>query len=386
MKYVKKRYEIRGLGIERLLDGLQKAGIPLYDVRRVQAHCVRFSVPLDQCAQAEGFAADHGFSVAELPDSGSMRQLNQLKRRWLFLPLLTVAIAVLMLSLQFIWRIEVIDAGIYGGEVLQYLAEANIHPGVRKQAVDLHALTDGLQYRLPQIAWASAEIQGITLRVQIIPGVPTPDLSANIGGQPADVIAACDGIIEKLDVYAGTAKVKAGDTVRKGQVLIEGLERGRLGNEYRPVPARGRVLARTWVHAQAASDMLETRSTPTGNTSTQSVLRCPWYAYSAEDEPNYLTCDMETRRTPIGGAWVPLWVESKTYTEVALERFARPLEDLQAECGLAAMQKIFSLCNNKDEIIDKNIIFSMIEGETIFADAYAELLTEIGRAVPQTTD
>ncbi|MBQ7520015.1 MAG: hypothetical protein IJU12_06830, partial [Clostridia bacterium] len=85
-----------------------------------------------------------------------------------------------------------------------------------------------------------------------------------------------------------------------------------------------------------------------------------------------------------GGVWIPLWLERKTYTEVALERYRRPLTDLQAESGLAAMQKIYSLCDSKDEIIDKTINFSMIEGETVIADAYAELLTEIGRTVPQT--
>ena len=386
MKYMRKCFEIRGLGIERLLDGLQKADIPLYDVQRVQAHCVRFSVPVDQCGQMEAFSAEHGFAVAELPENGPMRRLNQLRRRWIILPLMGLAIAALALSLQFIWHVEVVDGGIYNGEVLQYLKEENIRPGIRKQAVDLRALSNGLQYRLPQIAWASAEIQGISLRVCIIPGVPAPDLSVNIGGQPADIIAACDGIVERLDVYAGAAAVKVGDMVKKGQILIKGQEKGLLGNETRFVPARGRVLARAWVHAQAASGIWEIRSTPTGHVSSQNVLRCPWFTYAAEEEPSYLTCDTETRSTPIGGAWIPLWLERKTYTEVALERFARPTQDLQAECGRAAMQKIFSLCNNKDEMIDKKIIFSMIERDTIIADAYAELLTDIGRAVPQTTD
>lgn len=383
MKYIRRRYEIAGLGIERLLDGLQKAGITLFDVRRVRPHAVRFSVGTDQSAQAEAYASEHGFSCKELPEAGLTRKLQQIKRRWIIFPLLGVAAAALAVSLRFIWQIQITGAGVHRGEVLQYLLDENIRPGILKRDVDLRALSDGLLYRLPRIAWANVEIQGISLKIQIVPGVPAPELSANIGGTPCDIAAACDGIVRQIDVYAGTAAVKVGDTVTKGQILIRGQERS--GSEaLRAVPARGRVLANVWLHAQAAVSATETRSTPTGRVSTQHVLCSPWYAYAMEEEPDYLTCDAESECSPIGGIWFPVWLERKTYTEVALERYMRPSEDLRKESGLAALQKIYSLCNNKDEIIDKTINFSMIERDTILADAYAELLTEIGRAVPQT--
>ena len=383
MKYIRKRYEIQGLGIERLLDGLQNAGITLYDVRRVRAHCVHFSIPFEQCEQAESFLSSHGFSCKELPETGWARRLGQIRKRWFLLPLAGMAAAALVFALQFIWQIEVSGAGVYRGEVLQFLKEENIHPGIQKREIDLRSLSDGLLYRLPQIAWATAEIRGITLQIRIVSGIPAPDLSANIGGQPCDIVAACDGIVERIDVYAGTAEVKPGETVKKGQVLIKGQEK--TGAEaWRGVPARGRVLAHTWLHAQAAVSAAETRSTPTGRISAKNTLCTPWFSYSDQPDPEYLTCDAEVRAMPIGGAWVPLWLERKTYTEVALERYIRPTADLQEESGLAALQKIYSLCGNKDEIIDKNIIFSMIEGEAVIADAYAELLTDIGRAVPQT--
>ena len=386
MIFIRKRYEIKGLGIERLLDGLKEIGVSLYDVQRVRAHCVRFSIPVDQCRQMEAYAEEHGFACQSLPDTGLLRRLRQIRKRWFLFLFMAMAAGALMLSLQFIWQIQVEGAGIYRGEVLQYLKEANIHPGVRKHAISLRTLSDDLQYRLPQIAWASAEIQGVSLSIRMVPGVPAPDLSANIGGRPSDIIAACDGVIQQMDVFAGTAMVKVGETVKKGQLLIAGKERNSLQETYQPVPARGQVTARVWLLAQAEVNAYETLSTPTGNTEIQYTFRCPWYNFSAQSGPQYLTADEEIERFPIGGAWVPLWLEKRTYTEVALERFQRPIPDLQAECGLAAMQKIFSLCNNKDEIIDKKINFSMIEGETIHADAYAELLTDIGRAVPQTLD
>ncbi len=384
MKYIRKRYEIRGLGVERLLEGLQKSGIVLYDVQRIRAHCVRFSVAAGQSDQAEAYASDHGFACKELPNTGLMRAVRQIKKRWILFPMVGLAAAALVFSLQFVWQIQIDGAGIYSGEVQQYLKEEHIRPGISKRKIDLRSISDGLLYRLPRIAWATAEIQGISLRISVIPGIPAPDLSASIGGRPCDIVAACDGIIQRIDVYAGTAAVKPGDTVKRGQVLIRGRERGAGDESDHAVPARGQALAHTWLHAQAAVSAAETLSIPTGRTAAQKCLRTPWHTYSMDVEPEYLTCDTEVSVLPIGGVWIPLWLERKTYTEVALERYRRPLTDLQAESGLAAMQKIYSLCDSKDEIIDKTINFSMIEGETVIADAYAELLTEIGRAVPQT--
>ena len=95
MKYIRRRYEIAGLGIERLLDSLQKAGITLFDVRRVRPHAVRFSVGADQSAQAEAYASEHGFSCKEMPEAGLTRKLQQIKRRWIIFPLRGVAAAAL---------------------------------------------------------------------------------------------------------------------------------------------------------------------------------------------------------------------------------------------------------------------------------------------------
>ena len=81
-------------------------------------------------------------------------------------------------------------------------------------------------------------------------------------------------------------------------------------------------------------------------------------------------------------AWLPIWVERQTIYEVALEENPRDEQALQHESGRLAMQKLLTFCGGSDEIIDKWLDYSMIEGGNIMAVATAEMQMEIGRFLP----
>ena len=383
MSGLRKRFAVDGLGIERLMDTLQKAGVTLYDVRRVKARRVEFSTDYAAGGAVEEISGTLGFSLAELPETGLLRALRRIKKRWLLLPVGCCALLGLMLLMQHIWEIEITGAGIYQGEAASYLREANIRPGIRKSAVDTQKLCDGLLYRLPQIAWVRAEIRGTRLCIDIVTGIPAPKV-ISADSAVGNIVAASDGIVERIDVFSGTARVKPGATVKKGDVLIEGKERSSYGDVYRPVTARGRVIARVWLHAEAAVSAVALQSTPTGSAARQFSLCSPWARVTRGEEPEYLAWDAEVRRIPLGGVWFPLWAEEKEYFEVALERVPRDMEEIRFESGLAAMQKIYSLCNNKEEIVDKALNFRMIEGDNILAAADAEVRADIGRFIPES--
>lgn len=375
-------YRVQGPGVERLLDELKANGVALYDVNRLQPRCVQFSCALSQSKAAEGIAARLGFVLKEQPPRGLLRRLRRLRTRALLGAGLLIAAVCLLIALQFVWRIEISGAGVYLGEVRALLREEGVTPGILRRAVDVQKLCDAIAYRLPRIAWARAQVRGVTLYLDITRGVPMPALES--GGAAGDVVAACDGVIDSIQVYSGTAAVKAGDTVRAGQVLIYGRERA-TDESAVPVPARGRVTGRVWRQAQAALSAVQTDSAPTGRNARQTVVAMPWLRLSDQPEPDFLSADIDISILPLGGAWLPVWLEKIVYQEVALTKTERDPAALQAEAGALAMQKLLFLCDINDEMIDKKLNFSMIEGETILATATAELLTDIGRFQPYSS-
>ena len=58
----------------------------------------------------------------------------------------------------------------------------------------------------------------------------------------------------------------------------------------------------------------------------------------------------------------------------------------RVEISRLAMQKLLSQVSRNDEIIDKWLDYSMIEGGIILATATAEILTELSEFSPQTPD
>ena len=384
MRWLRCDYSLKGLGAERLLDLLQRQGIQLLRVERRQDGSLLLSCPQKQAAQLEQTAAACGFSALLLPARGGMLYLRRLRKRFMLPICLFIAFLLLAAALQFIWQVEIDGAGIYAGEVRAYLLENGIHPGILKRSVDRNALCDGLLYRLPRIAWVRAEVRGVTLTVHVTRGTPSPALyAANAAG---DIVAEQDGVITRIDVYSGTAAVKQGTAVKAGDVLIRGAERTGDRGEPMAVPARGQAWARVWISASAAVPCTEIRSIPTGRSSIVRTFSLGPFRKALDEAPDYLASDAETRTISLAGAWLPLQYTETAYYEVAQETGMQDEAAVQAEAGALALRNLLVKCGGKHEMIDKSVVYSMINGDTILATATAEMLLQIGRYAPTIPD
>ena len=368
------RLRVSGLNAEKLLNAARKQGIVLKGVARERDRAVLVQCSARAAAAFRALAEDKGFEVSDETPLGLLAAGHWLRKRWALTLGAFLCLALMIYVLGFVWRVSVENAGPYLGEVRLFLEENGIRPGIRRSRVDLAELRDRLSWRLPTVKWVRTEWRGVTLRVIIEEGTPPPDMPADSVG---DMVAAQDGVVHWIAVYAGTPQVKAGDLVRTGQVLIKGEERGENG-ETHAVQARGEVMARVWLTAKARLPMREYQSIPTGNQTERRVIRTPFFAWSAEDEPNYLTADQSIETVEIGGAWFPIQLQKITYQEVYLAESERDPEEVKREGARAALQRLDQMAIH-DETVDKWMKFSMIERDTMEVEATAEVIRSIGR-------
>lgn len=383
MRPVCEHIRLQGLGVEKQLTALQKMGYTLCDVRRMDIRTIEFGYEKKHGDDIRAYLTQRGFTCTLLPPRGAAKHLSSFRT---FYPLTVFSLCMLLIlsiSMQFIWRVDINGAGAYIGEVRAFLQEENIRPGRSMESINLKSLSEKLTYRLPRVAWVRASFKGLTLAIDVTQGVPMPDIETNGGN--GNLIALQDGVIESIAVYAGTAAVKAGDTVQKGDILIYGHERG--SNEtLTPVRARGKVIARTYIEESAAISTASYQSCRTGNFKEQIYFHLPSFSFSFTPAPAYLTSEYESAITPLGGAWLPIYMEKRLVYEVYLEQNTPDMTVLQAEAARLAMQKLLLLCGENDEIIDKWLDYSMIEGGTILATATAEVWADIGLFSPETPD
>ena len=217
------RFRITGLNVEKLVNEARKRGLTLQRARREQNRALTVDVSPRNCRALQALAQEMGYETSPAEPLG----LLLLWKRILFRPGLWTGVligaALLIWSMGYVWQVKVENAGPYAGEIRVFLEENGIQPGVRRSAVDLQALREGLEWRLPKVKWVRAEWAGVTLRLRVEEGTPPPEMSDL---QAGNVVAAEDGLLKRLTVYAGTPEARPGDLVKEGQVLIRGEERG----------------------------------------------------------------------------------------------------------------------------------------------------------------
>lgn len=382
MKPVCEHIRLQGLGAEKQLTALQAMGYTLYDIRRADVRTVEFGYARKDGESIRAYLRHRGFICTVLPPRGTAKKLADFKRLYPLTVLSLVMLLLLSLSMQFIWRVEINGAGAYIGEVRAFLQEENIRAGQLMESVDLKFLAEKLTYRLPKVAWVRASFKGLTLSIDVTQGVPMPPIETEGGN--GSIVAARDGVIENIQVYAGTAAVKSGDTVKKGDVLIYGYERG--SNELLiPVRARGKAIARAYVKASASVSSASYQTYRTGNTASQLYFHLQGFSFTLSDAPSFLTSEYESAYVPLCGAWLPLLLERRTVHETYLEPVSSDESALKADVARLSLQNLALLLAKNDEIIDKWLDYSMIEGGIILATATAEVRTDVALFSPDET-
>ena len=375
---LKVRFRVSGLSVEKLLNEAQKQGIRFLGIQRESNRDITVHAFARDYDSLRQLAQEKGYQVGEAAPEGLLQGLTRLKRRMGLLVGAAIGIGLVIFALSFVWNIRIINAGPYEGEARAYLNELGVKPGTKRSQIDLGRLRDQLEWRLPQVKWIRTEWAGVSLRFVFEQGTPPPEIESE--GKPGDVVASEDGVINRINTFAGTPMVKAGDFVRAGQILIQGAEKG-ANDEKVPVKARGEITARVWVSAKVRMPLTEDTSVLTGKEEERRALRAPFFAWYSGDAPDYLTCDKSISIVPLGGAWIPIRLIREKYQEVMLQKEGRSLEEVKEEGKKAAVfalnQALFS-----EKTVDKWLDFDMIEEGKITVTATAEVLRSIGRYQP----
>lgn len=372
------RFVLTGLNLERFMNTMQKADIPLLSVRRKDhrtLECTCYSADLKRIRE---ISEEKGWRLQqEAPAQLSAFFLSLLRRPGVLIGTALAVAAVMVLS-QFIWRIDIHDAGAYRADIAAYLAQEGCRPGQPRSQIDAQALERKLTYRYPEIAWFHVYVYNVSLVVDVSMGVPMPELPSS---EPGDVVAQRGGIVDSIRVYAGTALVKEGDIVQKGQVLIRGVERA-ADEQLTPVHASGVIMARCWLSRTVQIPLYEIESEETGREITRTQISTPWLDWPQSLEaPEFLAYNTYVSTVPVVGSFFPVLRKTITQREVSMHYTPRDEQEVRTEAADAALQRLKSALYGY-EIIDKWVDYCMIEGDTLAATATAEWLMDIGGESP----
>ncbi len=319
---------LAGRGVERLLNLAVARGISFWDLQK-HKEVAHLSLSLASFKALRPLLRKAGCRLRILRKVGLPFIKYRLRRRWGLVVGALFFIATLYLATSMVWYVRVSGTRhLEKAEVLALVEEMGVRPGVWKWKVKLPELEEELPRRHGSIAWAGLRFRGSLLEIEIVehlPGIISDD-------RPADLVASKDGLIERIVVVDGKAAVKVGDTVSRGDLLIEGvvdlekgnLDPGELQIRTEEVRARGRVEARVWYEAREPLRCRLFSTVLTGASQSSCYLRCKerqWLLWGPAKSP-YSFAREEVRT--ICWRWrnltFPVEVIKATYLEQRVEQ------------------------------------------------------------------
>ncbi len=296
-----------GKDIEATLMKLSRNGIFIWDIRQENSYMSGKISCQDFLRIRAVLAGRKRCQIRLLKKKGLPFVIKYCRNRLGLIVGIALFFIFLSVAGRYVWAIDLYgNVAIDSDRLLNNLFEIGIHTGQAKNRLDLGFIEQEILRNNPQISWVDAHIVGTRLQLKIVEKVFLPE-----EGLP-HVFASADGIIEEIIVLKGRPIVKEGDTVKKGEVLIESSQ-GR--------KAAGIVRARVWYEAHGEAKILCEERRLTGKKIQRLTLYLDgekFLAWGVADIPfPYYTLEETTKVVPFGGFKVVIQVFREE------ERFAR---------------------------------------------------------------
>lgn len=199
---------------------------------------------------------------------GGARTIDLIKRRAFMIVGLIIGLMMVFIASQFVYKVEISGNNRYNGVIERVLIDSGISGVMYKGKLDTDALELKIVECIPEVTNATVYIDGAVLKVNTVTN-ETPSVPV---GADARVLSAYQAIITRIYVSSGTANVSVGDSVKKGDILIEGhintnkedYQEPSDGN-YVPVEAKGEVFGKVYYHKRVVLTDTAVISEYTGN-------------------------------------------------------------------------------------------------------------------------
>ena len=243
---------------ERFINCCTAEGIPLWDTRK-NGDKIYAKTTAEGFKKIRSPAKKSSMRVRMISKHGIPFFADKwLRKSGLIIGFALAAVILAILS-GHIWVIEVDnDTDIPDEKIIQSYEDAGLKIGSNKR-VDVKQLRSDVLTSLDDVSWTTVNISGMTATIKVRKVNKIPEMAEQSG--ISNIIALKDGQVEIIEPYRGSAAVKAGQTVTKGDLLISGVTESRI-QSYIFSDADGYVVADTNIKVKNKTDKKITELVP----------------------------------------------------------------------------------------------------------------------------
>lgn len=153
-----------------------------------------------------------------------------------------LACVLVWASGRILWDVRITGNDTVADEVIRArLSECGFDVGTVLSGIDTDRIENELLLRSDEVSWMSINIRGTVAHVEVREKQQEPKREES---RPANLIAAKNGEVVRLEVYSGLPVVSVGSIVSEGELLVSGIYDSKSVG-YRLRSASGSVFART---------------------------------------------------------------------------------------------------------------------------------------------
>ena len=337
------RVEIESGYPERFLNHATAAGIPLWQVRRLENR-VRFSCLAEDYRRLWPFARTACLRMRVRQKHGLPFWRHRYRHRKGLLVGAVLYGLILALLAPRIWVIQVVGNTDTPTEAILAVAEERgVKLGARMDGVDIKGLQITGTNALSGLSFITMNPSGCVARIDVREREQPPavlDLS-----QPSDLVAVCDGLILEMEIRSGNPLVMEGEAVTAGTRLVTGRVDTEMGEKkYR---SYGAVWAETRRRITVEIPLTYARIVAVGDT-----VCCPTISLFCWDLPLYSrfalqgeTAHWQSRHfLTVDGTTLPLGITTDYYrplTQITATRTVEQAKKLAVEQLALQEQELF---------------------------------------------
>ncbi len=236
--------KIQGINLEQFINLAIMDNIFFWNIERIDFTVLKASVSLRDYKRLRDVRRKTNCKISIIERKGYPFLLHRIFKRKALIAGGVTAIIIMYFLTSFVWVVEIEgNEKITDERIIKELEKAGLAPGAFKPFIDTKDIETKLIIGIDQLIWAGVNVLGTRAIVDIVERIEPPLLIDK--SIPYNIVAKKDGIIVDTYIFEGQGRVKTGDTVQAGQVLISGI----MEEPDRPpslVHAMGRVEARTW--------------------------------------------------------------------------------------------------------------------------------------------
>ena len=206
--------QVEGFYIERFINICISKNILMWSINRKKSSIINANMAIKDFRKIKDIARKTKCKVKIRQKKGLPFLFERYKKRKIFVAFLMFVGLLLFISSNFIWNIEIKGLNtIHENEIITLIEENGLKIGCYKKKLDTKKIINEIRLNRNDVAWVGIDIKGTNAIIEIVEADKKPDIIDE--NDFCNIIANKDGIITKINVQNGTAKVKVGDMVTK---------------------------------------------------------------------------------------------------------------------------------------------------------------------------